>query len=119
MDWPRPALEHGTTRTGRWLRAHRVRLALWIAVIEGVLLVAGVVSRWLVLLVAGAALAFYVLVGREVRSDAGRQASWIAALSQVLVALVPLLLFVLGAVAVIAVGVLAVLALVALLADRR
>ena len=64
-------------------------------------------------------LAFYVFVGRDLRRDAPRQAAWIAAASQVFVALVPVLVFVVGAVALIAVGLLAAVAIVALLADRR
>jgi hypothetical protein len=64
-------------------------------------------------------LAFYVLVGRTSSSGTLRQTTWIAAASQVMVALVPLLLIVATTVAIIAVGLLAVLALVFLLADRR
>ena len=37
-------MEHGTSRTERWLRARRVRIALWIAVIEGILVVVHVIS---------------------------------------------------------------------------
>jgi len=28
-------IEHGTSKSGRWLRARRVRLVLWVAVVEG------------------------------------------------------------------------------------
>jgi hypothetical protein len=114
-----PALEHGTTRTGRWLRARRVRIALWIAVAEGVLVLLDQIPGWLALLVGAAVLAFYAFVGREITSDTGRQVSWIAALSQVFVALVPVLLFFVGALAVLALAILAVVALIALFADRR
>jgi len=34
----RPVLEHGTSPTGRWLRVHRTRIAIWIAVVEGLLI---------------------------------------------------------------------------------
>ena len=119
MELSHAALEHGTSRTGRWLRARRVRIALWIAVAEGILIVFDVISGWLALLAAAIAILFYLLVGRELRADTVRQSSWILAASQVLVALVPVLVFVVGALAVIAVGLLAALALVALFADRR
>jgi hypothetical protein len=113
------ALEHGTSRGGRWLREWRFRLALWIAVVEGLLVVFDVVAGWIALAVAAILIAFYFLVGRELRSDTLRQAGWVAALSQVFVALVPVLAFVLGILAVIALAIVAVVALVALLADRR
>ncbi len=71
------------------------------------------------LLVAAALLALYLLAGRPARSDTVRQGSWVAALSQVLVALVPVLVFVVGALALLAVAVLAAVALFVLLADRR
>ena len=114
-----PVVEHRTTRVGRWLREHRVKIALWIAVGEGILVVFDQISGWLALGIAALVLAFYVLVGRNLRTDAGRQISWIAALSQVFVALVPVLVIIVGTVALIALGLLAVVAIVALLADRR
>jgi hypothetical protein len=119
MELRHAALDHGTSRTGRWLRARRFRIALWIAVIEGIAVVFDAISGWLALTIAAIVIAFYLLLGRELRQDTGRQASWIAAMSQALVALVPVLVFVVGAVALIAVAFLAVIALVALFADRR
>ena len=113
------ALAHRTSRTGRWLRARRLRVALWAAVLEGILVVVGVIPGWLALAAAAAIVAFFLLVGRTTGSDVVRQASWIGAASQVLVALVPVLVFVVGALALIAVAVLALVALVALFADRR
>jgi hypothetical protein len=113
------ALDHGTSRTGRWLRANRLKLALAIAVVEGVLVVADRLSGWLALVIAAGVIVFYLAVGRGLRHDSGRQLSWIGAASQVFVALVPVLFFVVGALALVAVGILAVIALVALFADRR
>ena len=113
------ALPHGTTRTGRWLREWRFRLALWIAVVEGLLVVFDLVAGWVALAIGVILVVFYFSVGRELRWDTLRQASWIAALSQVLVAFVPVLAFVVGVLAILAVAVLALVALAALLADRR
>lgn len=96
-----------------------MRIALWVAVAEGLLVVFEVIPGWVALLVAAGVLAFYVFVGRDLRSDLARQTSWIAALSQAFVALVPVLLFVLGVLAVIALAVLALVAVIALFADRR
>jgi hypothetical protein len=53
------------------------------------------------------------------RWDWARQASWIAAASQGLVALIPVLAVVVGTLALIGVAVIAVVALVLLFADRR
>lgn len=112
-------VDHRSTRAGRWLRARRLRIALWIAVVEGVLVVFDAISGWLALVIGGAILAFYLLVGRNLKSDAARQASWVAAMSQVLVALIPVLLFFISALAVVVLAVLAIVALLALVADRR
>ena len=111
-------IEHRSSRLGRWLRARRVRIALWIAVIEGVLVVIGPISRWIAVLVGVGAIAFYFLAGRDLPSQVGRQASWIAAASQALVLLVPVLVVVVGTLALIAVAILAVVALIALFSDR-
>jgi hypothetical protein len=119
MELSHATLDHGTSRFGRWLRTRRLRLALWIAVAEGILIVFDVISGWLALLAGAIVILFYVLVGRELRADAVRQSSWILATSQVFVALVPVLVFVVGALALIVVGLLAVIALVILFADRR
>ena len=112
VEWGHPrAIEQGTTRLGRWLRERRLSIAAWIALVEAILVVAHVIPKLSALLAAAALFLFYVFVGRALRSDAVRHASWIAATSQVLVALVPVLLIV--------VGILAVVALVVLFTDRR
>ena len=112
-------IEHGQTRPGRWLRVRRLRIALAIAVIEGLLVVLDVVPWWGALVVAALALGFYLLLARNARSDVIRQAGWVAAASQTAVVLVPILVLIVGTVALVAVGVLAVVALVFLFADRR
>jgi hypothetical protein len=114
-----PAIEHGSSPAARWLRERGVRIALWIAVVEGLLVVFDLIAGWLALVVGGAVVAFWFLVGRKVGSETVRQASWTAALSQVFVALVPVLAFVITALAVVALVVIALVALLALLADRR
>ena len=114
-----PVLEHGTTRTGRWLRLHRTKIAFWIAVVEAILLVFGVIHRPAALLVAVLVIVAYFWLGRRFRSPFARDVVWIAAVSQALVALVPLLLFVLTAVAFVAVAILAIVALIVLFSGRR
>ena len=111
-------IEHGSSRLGRWLQERRLRIALWIAVVEGLLVVVHVINRWVAFAVAVAAILVYFLAGRESRSQAARQSSWIVAASQAMVVLVPILLIIIGTFALIAVGVIAVVALVALFSER-
>jgi hypothetical protein len=113
------SIEHGSTRAGRWLRMRRLRFALWIAVVEGLLVVFHVIPVWAALLVAAIVLVLYLVVGRGLRNDALRQASWVAAASQAFVAMVPVLVALVGVVAIVAIALLAVVALIALFGDRR
>jgi hypothetical protein len=112
-------LEHRSTPSGRWLRTRRLRVALAIAVVEGLLVVLDAIDWWLALLVAAVLIGFYLVAGRDLRSYTFRQVSWIAAASQALVVLVPVLVVVISWLAIVALAVLAVVALVLLLADRR
>ena len=112
-------LEHRSTPGGRWLRSRRLRIALAIAVVEGLLVVLDVVDWWLAVLVAAAAIGFYVVAGRDLRSYTARQLSWIAAAAQALVVLVPVLVFVISGLAIVALVVLAIVVLALLFADRR
>jgi hypothetical protein len=111
-------VEHGTSRTSRWLRARRVRIALWVAVIEGLLVVVHVISWPIAIIVAAAVILGYFYGAGRLGSDTARQVAWIAAVSQALVALVPVLLIIVGTLAVIAVAVLAIVALILLFSDR-
>jgi ABC-type dipeptide/oligopeptide/nickel transport system permease component len=111
-------VEHGSSRGGRWLRHNRFRIALWIAVVEGVLVLFDVIPAWWAIGVAVLLLAFYVFVGRRL-PDSGRELSWIAAFSQLLVAILPVLVALLTVVAIIALVVIAAVALALLFLDRR
>jgi hypothetical protein len=119
VELQRPALEHGTTRSGRWLRSRRLRIALLLAVLEGVLVVFDVIPGWLAFLVAVAVIALYFFVGRDLRPDGARQVAWIAAFSQACVALVPALVILAGMMTLLVLGAVAVLVIIALFADRR
>src|SRR5437867_4092947 len=112
-------VEHRSSRIGRWLRERRIRVALWIAIIEGLLIVVHVIPWFVAVIVAVAVVAGYFWAGHRLRSDTVRQASWIGAASQALVALVPVFVIIVGTLALIVVGALAVVALVLLLSDRR
>jgi predicted neutral ceramidase superfamily lipid hydrolase len=111
-------IEHGGTRFSRRLRENRLKVALLIALVEGILVLVGEIDWWVVVLLAVGATALYVLRGRTSGRDDVRQVTWIAAVSQVAVVLVPALALVVTAFAVVALVVLALIALVVLLRDR-
>ena len=109
-----------STRASRWLRERRLRLALWIAVLEGIVVaVRGDISRWTVVIIAALVLLLYMSLRERVRWDAGRQVLWIVAASQVLALLVVILAFVVGVIALVLVGLFAVFALIYLFSDLR
>jgi hypothetical protein len=115
-----PVIEGGSSRAGRWLRGRRLKLALWIAIFEGIVVaLRGDISRWTVVAIAALVLIIYMLVRQNVRWDAARQVLWIVAASQVLAVLVVILAFVVGAVALVLVALFALVALAYLFSDLR
>jgi hypothetical protein len=120
VAYSQPMIEAGSTRVGRWLRERRLRLALWVAVIEGIIVaLTPDLSRWTVLVIGTIVLAFYVLAGRNMSWDVGRQLSWIAAASQAAALVVVVFAFIVEWLAIGLIGVLAIIALVYLLAEHR
>jgi hypothetical protein len=113
-----PALEHGSSRFGRWLHARRIRIAFWIAVAEGILIVFHAISWWAAVAIAALVVIGWFSLGHRIRSDTARQAAWIAAVSQALVALVPVFVLIVGTMALILVGLLAAVALILLFSSR-
>jgi hypothetical protein len=111
-------LEHGSSRSGRWLREHRLRVALWIAVVEGILLVLHAIPRLPALLIAALVIVAYLGLRGRIRPDSVRQVAWMLFASQVFVALIPVLLFVVGALALVALTILALVALFVVFSDR-
>ena len=97
------------------MRHNRYRIALAIAAAEGILVVAGVMPWWVVVLLALAAVAAYAGWGREHESADIRVLTWTAAVSQLLVVLVPVLAGALVVLAAVAVVLLAAVALAAIL----
>jgi len=84
------ALEHGSSRSGRWLREHRLRVTLWIAAIEGLLYLVHVLHWWEAVVLAAIGVGIWWTGGRNSRLDFFRQASWVFAASQLLVLCVPI-----------------------------
>ena len=120
MAYSERVIEGGSSSTGRWLRERRLKLALWIAVFEGIVVaIRGDISRWTVVAVAALVLVIYVLLRDNIRWDAARQVLWIVAASQVLALLVVILAFVVGVIALVLVGLFALVALAYLFSDLR
>lgn len=87
--------------------------------IEGVLIVVGAIPWGLALVIAAAVVIGYFALRDRLGSHAARQAAWIAAASQAVVAIVPVLLAVATLLAFIVLAVIGVIALIVLLGDRR
>jgi hypothetical protein len=101
-----------------WLRERRFRTALWIALIEGLLVILHVIDKWVAIGIAIVVLGLYFLLGRNSSSPTIRQVAWVAAMSQAILILVPIVVAIIGTVALILVAIIAVVALVALFAER-
>ena len=111
-------VEHGSSKLSRWLRGRRVRMAVWIALVEGVLVLFHVVPRWPAFGVAVVLIAAYLWAGRKARSASVRQSGWTIAASQALVLLIPIFALIFWTVAVIGVVILGAAALFVLFSER-
>jgi len=105
--------ERGKLFESIWFRG-----AMLVAFVEGLLVVFGVIPRWVAIGIAVAVIAGYFLRGRLVKDPSGRQALWAITLSQAVVLLVPILGWVLSAAAIVIVAIIGVLVVVALIVDR-
>ena len=110
-------IEHGETERSRRLRRNRLRIALAVAALEGIIVLAGGIPWWVVVLLAVAAVAVYLRVRRHGSSELV-QLSWIAAFSQSALVLVPVVAVFVVAVAIFVVVAFAIVVLVALARDR-
>jgi cytochrome b561 len=108
------------SRTGRWLRERRTRIALWVAAIEAILVaIFHDVSRFTVFALAIVAVLTYFYAGRRTRSDTFHQTSWIFAISQLLAALAAIFAFIVFWSAIVIMAIFAVVALFYVFTDRR
>ena len=111
-------IEHGESRQERFLRRQRLQIALVVATIEGILVLAGSIPWWAVLLAAAAALALHAWLRRTSVHGLSR-VMWIAAVSQLVIVLVPIAAAVVAVLAIVLLALAVVAALGALLRDRR
>ncbi len=96
----------------------RVKIALVIAAVEGLLVSIGHWPKWTVIVIAIPIILFYILAGRMLETDLGRQASWVAAAAQALTVIVVLLWYWIEVLTFVTAGVFAVIALYLLFVDR-
>ena len=68
------AIEHGSSRSSRWLRERRLRITLWTAAVEGLLYLVHVLHWWEAVVLAALAVAFWWFGGRTSRSYLVQQA---------------------------------------------
>jgi hypothetical protein len=101
-----------------WLQSTWTRAALVVAGVEAILIVFGVLPRWVAVGIALGLLVLYFTYGRKLGNPSARQASWAVALSQGLVLLVPLLLWIVNAALVVLLAVAAVAVVVLVARDR-
>jgi hypothetical protein len=112
-------VDHRDSTLSRRLRRRRGQLAVAIAIVEAILVLVGVLPWWLAVVAAVASVAVYVWVGRDHGSPVVREAAWVAAVSQLIVVLVPVAVVVVGVLALVALVLLAAGALAVLLLDRH
>jgi len=117
MDEPR-IIEHGESSSARWLRERRLRLALLIAFVESLLVLFSAHGWRYVIIAVIVALTGYWFLGRR-RTGVAYEITWIAAVSQLLAVLVPVLWVLVKTLALIVLIALAVFLLAALLLDRK
>jgi hypothetical protein len=112
-------IENGTSRTGLWLRARRFRIAVWIAVLETlVVLFSHDVTKVTVIVLAILAAVIFAFT-RNARSQVVRQLAWIFAASQFLAIIPAILGFIVKGLVIAALVIFAILGLAYLFLDRR
>jgi hypothetical protein len=113
------AIDHDSSRAGRWLRQRRLRAALWIAVIEAVLAAfTHDISKVTIIVLGAVFVPIYLIWGRD-QGDTIRQLSWIAAASQALAVVAAVLAIFVGLLVLFIAGLFAAVALFLIFTDRR
>jgi hypothetical protein len=111
-------IEHREGASAHWMRERRLRIALLIAFVESIVVLFSEHGWWYVLAAAFISGVAYWFVGRR-RGGVLYEVTWVAAVSQLLAVLVPVLWEVLKLVAIVVLVCLALFLLAALLLDRR
>jgi hypothetical protein len=110
---------HERSGTALWLEARRLKIAVGLAVLEGIIVALEKdFTRWTVIIISAPIIAFYVFAGRSLQSDTGRQLAWIAAATQAFAILICVVALLIGSFALIGAGILAAVAVILLLGER-
>jgi hypothetical protein len=113
------AAEPRPTGAGRWIAARRIKLALAIAVFEGIIVAfAKDFSSWTVIIISVPIIAFYLFAGRTLQSDTWRQVSWVLAASQAFAVLLAVIALTVKLWVLIIVGIFAVIALILIVGEK-
>lgn len=113
------AADHERSGTAIWLEQRRLKIAIALAVLEGIIVALEKdFTRWTVIIISAPIIAFYVFAGRSLQSDTGRQLAWIAAATQAFAILLCVVALLIGSFALIGAGILAAIAVVILLGER-
>lgn len=102
-----------------WLRENRLKIALGIAVAEGIFVaLEDDFSRVTVIVIAIPVVLFYLLAGRTLDSETGREISWILAMSQALAVVAAIVAITIPVIALVLAGVFGAVAVYLLFHDR-
>jgi hypothetical protein len=112
-------IDHGSSRAAIWLKQRRVRLSLWIAAAESlIVLFSHDLTRWTVIGLAIVSVLCW-LGGRESRSAIVRNILWIFAASQLLAVVGVILAWIVKWAVILVVVIFAIIGLIYLFVDRR
>ena len=117
----RPRLQRPPSRRPRqsWLRENRLKVALGIAVAEGLFVALEEdFSRVTVIVIAIPVILFWLLAGRSLDSELGREISWILAMSQALAVVAAIVAILIPAIALVLAGIFGAAAAYLLYHDR-
>ena len=102
-----------------WLRENRLKVALGIAVAEGLFVALEEdFSRVTVIVIAIPVVLFWLLAGRSLDSELGREISWILAMSQALAVVAAIVAILIPAIALVLAGIFGAIAAYLLYHDR-
>jgi len=100
-----------------WLD-RRAKIALIVAAVEGLLLLIGSLSKWLVIVVAIVGIALWFFRGRDLKPGLWKDVLWVVAVSQLLIILAAIVSFFIDTLVLILLGVFVAVALLLLWADE-
>lgn len=113
-----PSATHDKPSARKLFGSIWVRVALVVAVVEGLLVAFDVIPRWVAVVIAALVIVGYFFRGRSVTQPSLRQGLWAAAMSQAIVLFVPIVAWLLSAAVIVVLAIVAVLVVIALIIDR-